>query len=782
MKKALSLMLSLVIVISLFSGVDFTAQAEKRIEYTHEYENKYETAADRDKLTRTDKYIYDHNYKNITRDILCDEKSETAHKMLYGTFPISSGRYGDFYYEIVDNEVTIIEYVGQVTTVIIPSSISGYPVTTIGEGAFAWSENLRLAVIPDTVKTIKDGAFQYCANLTEFSIPKSVVSFGVSVFYQSYNLEKIFVDKENDAFVSIDGVMFTKDSKELVCYPNGKINDVYKEIYVVPDGTESIREYAFEDARCNYVMLPDSLMKIGDCAFSYSNIKDIIIPTAVKSIGAAAFAPCFYLESISVESGNGGYASLDGVLYTKNMKELISYPAGREDEVFSVPDGVSIIREYAFLYSNLWTVSFPSTLKIIGEGAFALSYYLSGINFSSGLETIDDLAFANIGCEYVDFPDTLKTIGDMAFANTPLRAIHIPASVRKVDEYSFEYCYDVSEITVDRSNEYFLSSDGVLYDKKWTTLLYYPPNKKDSILDIPESVEIIKEFSLEDATQIGLIILHENIKEIGFSNIFTYMTGIHILYPGTKGEADSIIGVEALASMSWHYSCPYRFFHGGLYAFYEERATCTSIGYKMHLCPVCSQTITTFSHMNHDTARYRAIRPTHERDGRYAYYTCVNCHKLYSDLFAEHEINISMTVDPAYPYHAGDTVYDNEYHWVECHYCDLNFDIEEHSYGEWIVLKEPTKREQGKRLSKCDCGYICILEIPSTAITGDINMDDKVDGIDSGILLQIIAGWDLSDYDINLDLADVNGDGSINGTDSGLMLQYLAGWFDEFPV
>lgn len=64
---------------------------------------------------------------------------------------------------------------------------------------------------------------------------------------------------------------------------------------------------------------------------------------------------------------------------------------------------------------------------------------------------------------------------------------------------------------------------------------------------------------------------------------------------------------------------------------------------------------------------------------------------------------------------------------------------------------------------------------------GDINLDGRIDGMDSVLLLQSIAGWDLTG-DINLDLGDVNGDGLIDGRDTVLMLQYLAGWFDEFPA
>ena len=67
--------------------------------------------------------------------------------------------------------------------------------------------------------------------------------------------------------------------------------------------------------------------------------------------------------------------------------------------------------------------------------------------------------------------------------------------------------------------------------------------------------------------------------------------------------------------------------------------------------------------------------------------------------------------------------------------------------------------------------------IPPTIVieqkTGDINDDGTVNGKDSMLLLQYLAGWDI---ELSPDSADINGDGAINGKDSMLLLQYLAGW------
>jgi hypothetical protein len=60
---------------------------------------------------------------------------------------------------------------------------------------------------------------------------------------------------------------------------------------------------------------------------------------------------------------------------------------------------------------------------------------------------------------------------------------------------------------------------------------------------------------------------------------------------------------------------------------------------------------------------------------------------------------------------------------------------------------------------------------------GDLNNDGKVNGKDNVLLMQYLAGWDVT---INMTNADINGDGSVNGKDNVLLMQYLAGWSSNY--
>lgn len=82
---------------------------------------------------------------------------------------------------------------------------------------------------------------------------------------------------------------------------------------------------------------------------------------------------------------------------------------------------------------------------------------------------------------------------------------------------------------------------------------------------------------------------------------------------------------------------------------------------------------------------------------------------------------------------------------------------------------------------RCICGAENVIYPEPNDIIGDINLDGAITGMDSVLLLRIIAEWNIAE-NICIDHADVNRDGEVNGIDATLMLQYLAAWFDEFPT
>ena len=151
-------------------------------------------------------------------------------------------RSGDYQYRVLeDGTAEITHYFGRDSVVHIPDTLDGKTVTSIRDVAFAW-----------------------CSSLTTIELPDSVTSLGVNPFVGCKSLINIQVSPEQPVFAVIDGVLFNKAEKSLICYPAGK----QEEAYEVPQGIQQIKSYAFYDCRAlTSIELPDSVTSIGEYAF-----------------------------------------------------------------------------------------------------------------------------------------------------------------------------------------------------------------------------------------------------------------------------------------------------------------------------------------------------------------------------------------------------------------------------------------------------------------------------------------------------------------------------------
>lgn len=103
-----------------------------------------------------------------------------------------------------------------------------------------------------------------CLNEIPFQkiiIPKTIREIEWS-FYECINLQSIIVDKDNLHYCDIDGVLFDKDKKALLAYPNARIDD-----YHIPDSTTSIEHFAFKTCHLSGLFIPHSVTRIEANAF-----------------------------------------------------------------------------------------------------------------------------------------------------------------------------------------------------------------------------------------------------------------------------------------------------------------------------------------------------------------------------------------------------------------------------------------------------------------------------------------------------------------------------------
>ena len=127
--------------------------------------------------------------------------------------------------------------------------------------------------------------------------------------------------------------------------------------------------------------------------YNSTGLKTVAIPESITSIGSEAFSGCTGLEAITVDNLNPQYASIGGLLLSKNQKTLLYCPGGKSGEC-AVPTKVTTIANNAFLNcSNLTSVVLPDGVTSIGESAFQGCSSLASINMPASLTTIGDKAF-----------------------------------------------------------------------------------------------------------------------------------------------------------------------------------------------------------------------------------------------------------------------------------------------------------------------------------------------------------------------------------------------------
>ena len=254
-------------------------------------------------------------------DIIIDSDALTDESLVYGTILTDvdtglgltfdkgiklgvSGIFGVLTYITTNGKITITDCDNGATgELVIPETIEGNPVISIGDNAFEDCENLTSITIPQSVTSIgirafwsctsltsitipesvtslEDNAFAFCSKLTDVTIPEGVTLLGRGAFIRCSSLINISVDEGNINYSSIEGVLFTKSQNNLLFFPSGREGS-----YSIPDAVTLINSYAFDSCLLSEVTIPDGVTSIGLKAFQYSSqLASIIIPEGVTLI------------------------------------------------------------------------------------------------------------------------------------------------------------------------------------------------------------------------------------------------------------------------------------------------------------------------------------------------------------------------------------------------------------------------------------------------------------------------------------------------------------------
>ena len=269
-------------------------------------------------------------------------------------------------------EMTVTGYKGEAESVSVPAALHGYPVTSVAESAFAFNSRIIELALPDTVTSVGERAFYAMHSLRSVTLPVGLSALPAGVLSGCMSLETL--------------------------------------------------------------QLPEGLETIGDNALSHTAITELTLPASLRTIDATALRGCSSLRAVEVASGNGFYASRDGVLYDTADGILVKYPAVREAETYTVENAYTV-GAWAFEgAAGLKTVVLGECVYSLGEGAFRSCSGLTALPALGSLVTrIPDECF--YGCSSLmaeTLPETVRALGDYALANSGLTELTVAASLTEI--------------------------------------------------------------------------------------------------------------------------------------------------------------------------------------------------------------------------------------------------------------------------------------------------------------------------------------------------------------
>ena len=282
----------------------------------------------------------------------------------------------NYRYKILDDgciEIVSGSYYSE--KLIIPETINGRRVTSIGAYAFSHCDNLESIDIPDSVVSIGESAFAFCHNLQNIRL--------------SNNLTKI--------------------ERQTFWYSGSNVN-------------------------ANGIEIPDGVVSIEEGAFGYSGFEYIKIPKSVTTMDTS-FEFCQGLKRIDVDEENTQYSSKDGVLFDKKMETLIRYPIRSEYVNYHVPEGTVYIASGAFETSRIESIEIPDTVKKMGTSVFWECRRLKDVKLPDSIDTIEAQTFCVCtSLQNVNIPNTVTKINGQAFRCENLTKLEIPSSVKTIHE------------------------------------------------------------------------------------------------------------------------------------------------------------------------------------------------------------------------------------------------------------------------------------------------------------------------------------------------------------
>lgn len=195
----------------------------------------------------------------------------------------------------------------------IPSTVQ-----ELTSGSLQDCDELTNIQITNSVTTIDDYTLCDCDKIKDIFLPSSVNNIGTNsnILRSCKGLLNINVDENNSSFASENGILYDKDKTKILGFPSGRTGS-----YTVP-GDIDIDYSIFDDSQLSEINLPDNLK------YMYLN-----------PFTGGWFQGCTNLKALNFSKNNPNYTSVDGVVYNKDLSQLVVCPDGKEN--LTIPESVT---------------------------------------------------------------------------------------------------------------------------------------------------------------------------------------------------------------------------------------------------------------------------------------------------------------------------------------------------------------------------------------------------------------------------------------------------------
>ena len=464
----------------------------------------------------------------------------------------------------------------KLTTVTIPATYLGLPVTTVEGSAFRNCDKLVTINIPNTIQNVETGtAFLSCYSLMNINV---------------YETDEIQVPDKN--YYSIDGVLFydnpNNEGKEIKSFPMARTG-----VYWIPEGIEVLPINVFRSASITELHVASTVVKIDMNAFSSHTIKKIVfengavgdevhyldidenafgycselisvvLPQRLRSFDSACLVNCYSLAAIDMVGEGEYYSAVDGVLMSADKSTIIYCPKAKP--AYTIPSSVSVIGKGAFTGTKFTSMVIPANVTKIEENAFFECVFLTslefkGTNVADGALEIQTNAFGGCtGLTSITLPANLTVLAENAFANCSILqsvTVNCGNQVQFANNAFFDkktggsniislklgkdfYCDNVggvfggpnmTTITADAESAYFFTENNVLYSKNADnpnnlSIQYYPAGLRITDFVPNENVTNIGDRVFEGRKTIKTVTIPAKVVSIG-ANAFKDCEGI----------------------------------------------------------------------------------------------------------------------------------------------------------------------------------------------------------------------------------------------------------------